>query len=322
MARQEAGGTEADAGPCPDANELVRMAEGRVLRDERAPLEAHLARCSTCRNVVAAVAGLQSMRRGVDRPNRRLARVAAVAVLLAAAVTISLLWLLRDLERRVEPDADRALLAAAQELVRLEPTQFRDFSPLLHDERLTLGTAAQRGGVALLAPVGKVLEPRPTLRWEDAVGVAEWEVSVLQADGTPLWSARATTPHLAWPADQPALIPGATILCEVVGQGAAGREEARGSFRLALPADVAALVAAEPVIERAAPPRVRAALRAQVALRRGFLAEAEKVLRARLAQVPGDVAARETLVYALEQLGAREATALRAGVEPAAGRGR
>ncbi len=322
LARQQAAATDLEAGPCPDTNELVRMAEGVVLSQERARLEAHLARCGTCRGVVAAVAGLQSDRRlAGDGSRRRLARLATVAALLVAAMTLLLLWLRRDLERRVGADSDRALLAAAAELVRLEPDHFAGFAPLLHRERLAPGQTLQRGGVALLAPVGKVIDERPALRWEDAVGVSEWQVSVLRADGTPLWSGRATGSLLAWPAEQTPLAPDAMCLCEVVGEGAAGREEARASFSRAAPAEVAALHAARASIESLTP-HLRALLFAQFALRQGFLAEAEAALRAHLSEVPGDAVAEETLLWVLDRLGAREAGALRARIDRRAGQGR
>lgn len=323
LARQEAAAAALDAGPCPDTNELVRMAEGVALPQERGRLEAHLARCSTCRGVVAAVAGLQNDRRPAgDGAHRRLARLATVAALLVAAMTLLLLWLLRDLERRTGLDGDRALLTAVAELVRLEPAHFAGFVPLLHHERIAPGQTLQRGGVALLAPVGKVIEGRPALRWEDAAGVRDWQVSVLQADGTPLWSGHKSgrtsgqrvDPQLAWPAEQPALAPGALCLCEVVGEGAAGREEARGSFNRADPAEVEALFAARASIEHLAP-HLSAVLFAQLALRRGFLAEAEAALRARLSEVPGDAVAEETLLCILDRLGAREAGELRARID-------
>lgn len=322
LARQEAGGTDPQAGPCPDPNELVRMAEGAALAQERTRLEAHLARCGTCRSVVAAVAGLHVARHPAGAgAHRRLARLAAVVAVLGAAALLLMLWLWRDLDRRIEIDGDRALLTAAAEMVRLEPERFTGFTPLLRGERLAAGPTLQRGGVALLAPVGKVIEERPVLRWEDAPGVTEWRVSVLQADGTPLWSGRSAVPRLAWPSDRPTPAPGATCLCEVVGEGAAGREEARGSFSVGTPAEIEALLGARTSLARLVP-HVHAVLFAQFALRRGFLMEAETALRAHLAKAPDDGIAEETLLCVLERLGAREASALRARVERPSGEGR
>jgi hypothetical protein len=288
------------------------MAESVALPEERAALEAHLARCGPCRGIVAAVAGLHIDGRSAAPPSRgRRLRVAVVAALLVVATTLVLLWWLRELERRVVVDPDRALVAAAAELVRQEPGLFADFAPFLHRERLAPSPTLQRGGVALLAPIGKVGDERPLLRWERVAGVDEWQVSVLQADGTPLWTGSTAETQHAWPESQPAPLAGSTCLCEVVGQGAAGRAVARGSFVLAERSEVEALRAARAAIERLAP-QDRAVLFAQFSLRRGFLAEAEVALRARLSEKPDDTLAVETLLHVLEQLGAREATTLRA----------
>ncbi len=294
-------------GPCPDPGLLAGYAEGRLLPREVEAAESHLARCGECRSAVAglireaavpAPAAVEPARPAL----RLLPRLWLLAIPVAAAVVFAFLM---NGTPRVSParDTEVALADAARDLAAARPDLFGSFRPLSRAELRAPILGPKRGGsLALLRPAGRVLEVRPGFRWESMPAVERWTVTLLAADGTPLWSEETAGASFAWPAKAEPLRPGARYLWEVKGEGPLGPERSRRSFAVASAEERRAFEEGTRSIDEAAPEALRPLLRAHLALRAGLAEEAEAAAREALARSPEDLA-RETLARVLDELG-------------------
>ncbi len=314
---------DAPVGPCPEEDLLAAMASGGLLPEERERLVDHLSGCERCGGVVAALSKGEApgiprapSRRGVLRlpvPSWAAGRrgkagsplrsieirlpVAAAAVLLALA-GVFLGTRIRSgspgVDGRPASDTDGILLASAADLALSRPDLFRDFAPLSREERLADAPSVRGTVSSLILPAGKILETRPSFRWQDRPPVAEREVVLRTPAGAVVFRARARAPLPVYPEDAPPLDPGSSYSWTVSGLG-------ERIFAVATSEERAAWEAAVSAIEAQAPAGVRDLLVSHLALRRGFLGEAEQAARRHLW---GTVAARER--YERELARARE----------------
>ncbi len=314
-------GAAAGAG-CPDELLLAGYAEERLLEAESDVLEVHLAACSRCRELVAALARESSVSGAAAAPapavlrgGRRRATLVAPLLAAAAVVVLAAWWWQRG---RPEGVAD-ALVAAADRLVAAEPDHFASFRPLSPDELRVDPRPVERGPrLRGLSPCGTIDEERPRIEWE-AVRLAErCEVSIVDGGGTRLlaWSGAAS--GLDWPADSPVLERGASYVVAVRVRGPLGELAASATFRVAAAdgRDVAAAAVAAIGSAVAAPLADLVAAHWLLCSQRWLPAAA--AARRYLAARPADADGRLALFQALARLDASEADAL----APAAAGGR
>jgi len=293
--------------PCVDANLLCGFAEGSLLADERVAVEAHLARCALCREVVAAVA--LSAPSSPRSKRRRSAWLGLAAAVLVAGGTA---WVVLSRSRAEEASTDLRLVAVARDLAADLPDLFGDFTPLPHDERLASGNTLERGGLVPLQPSRRILTARPTFRFEPEPGASGYEITVRAADGTLAWRTATATTEVPFPADQGDLQRGGRYFWQLRAAGAsAGETPAARTFEVVDEPTRDRTEAALRAIDARCPRRLAALMRAHFALRGGFLAEAEAAARSALATLGDDAVARETMFAVATALGASEAERFR-----------
>jgi hypothetical protein len=294
------------AAPCPDGGLLAGFAEDRLVAAERVAIESHLAGCDACRAAVVELArdaASGTVARPVPAAPARIRRpwrfglAAAAAVLVAATCWFSL-------QRRAQPtDTGEALVASAAELAAARPDLFGGFVPLRPGEEIAPALSQKRGALALLAPAGKVLDRRPAFRWEAVPGVTHWRVSLLTADGEPIWTAESAEASLDFPPGPADLAPGRRYIWEAAGDGPLGPEGSRRAFDVASDEERRALDDAGREIDARAPERLRPLLRAHFALRHGCYAAAQSAAEEFVRANPGDSAGRDLLAAADRALG-------------------
>ncbi|HLQ37797.1 MAG TPA: hypothetical protein VK348_08350 [Planctomycetota bacterium] len=307
-------GERAAATACPDANDLAAYAEHRLPAPARLAIERHILEpCAECHDLLATLLTAAVPEAMGHRAFRRTFRgtwqwLAAAAVLLVAAMLGAVLWLSRG---ATATDPEARLVATARALVAASPELFLDFTPLSADERLAAGGGDLRGNrLRVKEPVGIVASTRPAFTWEPVSGAAEYEVSLRDADGHLLFTARATGPSLPFPDDQPELSAGATFHLAVLADGV-GRSKGDRRFRTASAQQRELLVAAGAAIERTVPAELRQLVLAHFCLRQQFYVEARAAAQASVAAHPDDRLGLETLFHALVQLGEAAADGVR-----------
>jgi CHAT domain-containing protein len=173
---------------------------------------------------------------------------------------------------RPAPETDGILLASAADLARSRPALFRDFAPLSREERLAPPPTIRGGASGLIYPAGRILETRPSLRWEETRDGTEREVVVRASSGAAILRTSAKGSPLEYPAGAPDLDAGGQYSWTVSGLGdqvfAVATSEERAEFESAVSA-----------IGSQAPADVRELLLSHFALRRGYLGEAERSAR-------------------------------------------
>lgn len=208
-------------------------------------------------------------------------------------------------------DTDAALFEAAARLARERPDLFVPFTPLDRAARRA-GAGARKepppDGLRALRPYGKLVEPRPELRWDAAPGLTAVQVDLSTEGGRPLWSATPDqADRLAWPASEPALAPGGHYRWEVRARGAGGPVRSERLFQLASEAERTAFEAARAEVASRVGAPLGSLVLAHHAIGRGLPGEAEREVRAWLAARPDDPVGRETLFHLLRLQGAAEA---------------
>ncbi len=280
------------------------MAEARLPEEEREAIERHLASCPDCLRVAGAILRETAPAATPALPRRRLLpALLAASVLLAAGILGA-----RSFLRTPIGSTEESLLSSAGDLARERPDLFGGFHPLSREERLAPGRGVLRAGFSVLHPSGRVLEVRPSFRWEPERGVREWKVGLFLADGTPLWTAASGAAFLDYPAAERELQRGRGYLWEVSGEGPLGRVASTRVFSVATDGEREAFATGLREIEGRVSARVRDLVLAHFALSGGFHAEAEKAARGFVASHPDDPVGRETLFHVLGILGSSEAS--------------
>jgi hypothetical protein len=301
----------AEAGPCPTPDELAGFLEGRLTDVEADRTAAHAAVCPDCRGTLDDLEGdLPAAAPVPERapPAGRLLSLVGLRRHAAAAAVLALvgaagyaLWHPRAVGPL--PSSDSRLVAAARDLEGSDAV-FRGFAPLSASELDALRDARERGGVALLGPVGVVLERRPTFARRPSAGTGPMEVSVAKVGGPTLWTRTTNGDRLAYPADEPALEPGVPYAWTASVEGAiGGKTTATRRFSVASPAVADAFARARALIDARAPADVRALLAAHWALRHELLEEARRPAEEHVRLLPDDALGRETLRAVRRRLG-------------------
>ncbi|HET6201279.1 MAG TPA: hypothetical protein VFI25_00605 [Planctomycetota bacterium] len=228
--------------------------------------------------------------------------MAALVAVAAFAFGPDLLSVIRTRGAAERAGTQEGLFAAAADLARSRPDLFGEFVPLSREERLAKGPQLRSGGLSLVYPSGKILDSRPSFRWEAASG-GEDEIVLRTARGETLWRGTGRPPLLEYPSEAPDLQPGVRYSWELSRQG-------RRIFATASAEERAAFEAGVKGIEAKAPAPIRPLLVAHLALRAEFFAEAERAARAFFAAEPTDAVGRETLVHVLRRMGSSEAERL------------
>jgi hypothetical protein len=151
------------AGRCPDDEALAALLDGALAADERGAIEAHAVACDDCRAALADASralaagaeeaepgpGAAAIARAVAAGGRpagrvsRLARVAAAAALLLAAVGVGTRFLPRAEAPHAAPAEEAAALvvSSVSGWVEVRPPGAADWRPLVPGERLAAGAA-------------------------------------------------------------------------------------------------------------------------------------------------------------------------------------
>lgn len=292
-------------GRCPDADLLAGMVDGRLLPSEREQVERHVDACEACRRVVAAVVrereGVAPLR--APRKHRRNVLIAVSAAAIVVALGGFITW--RVLH---EPPTERTVLAAAfRSLQQQQPKLFEGVAPLTDAALDAPSAAVLRGGVTLRHPVGRVLDLRPPVRWNDVAGIHTWEVVMSSDDLRELWRGTTDASPLEFPADQPELESGRTYMVRLEGRGPAGPIDIAGAFEVATAAAREAFQAARAAIGEHVDEDVRQLVLAQFALSQGLLHRAEAAARRHCRAHPDSRLGHRTLRQALRRIGDPEA---------------
>jgi hypothetical protein len=282
--------------PCPGENVLAAMALGGLLPEEREAAERHVAGCDACLDVVGTIARAEPPAAvatvPAPAPRRRVLTWLAIAAGLAGVGLLG-----RDiLERSSSP---RALLTtAAADLSASRPDLFAGFTPLDDAELADDPRVRLRGGTQLQAPVGTILEARPTLEWTTSRGGGGRHVEVHDAETDALVAEATCESPCAYPAQAQALEPGHAYAWSVTIDGPFGAEVSTQRFAVASDAERTGYEEASGEIDRVVPERVRELVRAHVALRRGLDAEASRAAQRYVEESPDDPLGRQTLALA------------------------
>jgi hypothetical protein len=150
------------------------------------------------------------------------ALAAAAAILVGVGVTL----LLRAGDTRSPTDSPPDTLERlAARLRTTEPERLGDFRPLAADELRPL--AAERGGLPVYAPLGRIAAGQPVIDWQSATGATGYEVTVVDEDGTTRFAVEVPVPPLAFPADRAAPLPPGAYVVEVKAKGVPSAAGAR-----------------------------------------------------------------------------------------------
>jgi hypothetical protein len=305
---------EASTDPCPEELALVGFTEGRLVADEVARLERHLARCARCRELVAGQVqgGSQPIERRPAAPISvlRSRNVRRWAAWLAAAAVVALAgWWWRPRPSVAEPDV---LVAALQRLTAGDAGLFGSFELLARDELARDPRALERGDRLLgLLPRGTIDATRPRLEWEAPRLAGECEASILDSSGAVVWTQRSAESSMEWPAGQPDLARGTSYLLIVATRTALGDRRGSAEFAVSSPTEQEAAARARDQIAAAVPAPWRDLVLAQWLLQAGRFAEAAAAARAHLEAWPDDADGRLVLFQALARIDSSEADSWR-----------
>ena len=286
---------------CPNPNDIAGLVDDRLLAEERAELERHLARCDRCRAVVASAEPeeAEAARLSPLRPY-----LAAAAVLAVVSLASWIGWMLLG----GGLDTDARLVASAERLADTRPDLFAGFFPLDRSERLAPPPVARGdSGPVLLHPAGRILARRPDFAWEGTPGAQGYSVELMRADGTPLWRIETPDEGNAYPEAEVELEPGAKYLWTVTASGVLGESSESRVFSVATVEKRKGFEEALAEIRARSEPSIAELLAAHFATRNELYAEAEEAARRAWTSDPDDAACAETLAHVLRILGASEA---------------
>jgi hypothetical protein len=198
---------------------------------------AHVATCPRCRTELALFAEFEA---GAPAPDdgaavqwivRELGRRREAGIERGAPLPVVRRWWAGLVGRRLAP----ALVAAA--LVAAVGYLAWDREPALRDVP-PQGDVYRSDALKLLDPIGEKKAAPPTFEWEAVPGVVQYDVSLLEVDGTILWRTTVTQPRVTVPPDvKLQFVPGKTLLWMVTARDAAGkpiRQSPKEAFRVAL----------------------------------------------------------------------------------------
>jgi len=96
-------------------------------------------------------------------------------------------------------------------------------APTLHTGNNSESEALRSSALTVISPVGDLSQTPADVQWQPVAGAAKYQVRLLEVDRSPLWQAETTETRIALPAQVRArLVPGKTVLCEVIAIEAAG----------------------------------------------------------------------------------------------------
>jgi anti-sigma factor RsiW len=164
---------------CPDEQQIAAYVDGSIRPSERETLEAHLADCAACLELVGFLEREVEASGEAGVPEKALARVQAFARPAPPAP-------LRHVPRWA---AAAAVLAVIPVLVHL--SRSTDESPAAGQEsppRVTRNAPPASGGVQVLVPAaGAVIGPRElAIRWSAVPGSAYYDVRIVTDSGAPV----------------------------------------------------------------------------------------------------------------------------------------
>ena len=285
---------------CPSDEELAAFVEAGVEPGERRKIEGHLARCSDCRELTAAFA-----RGTAPSASLRVQRRLLVAAALLAAASIAVIVGLRASgPTRASQRLEQRLLAAAEQLQREHPSVLAGFDPLAWRAARAPEDPLRASGPLPRYPRGRILEQRPSFRWDPAGSSGHARLTLTTGRGELLWQIEAVQPVHGFPDDRPDLERGGVYAWTLRGAAEASAQ-AGLLFEVASEAQHLDFEAALAAIRSSAPADLAPALEACFALGQGFSARAEAAARTSAANFPDEAVARELLARVLDELGER-----------------
>ena len=261
-------------GPCADPNLLALVMTGSPTDAERAEVFNHLSGCPECRGVAASLLESEATKMG-SRQRMRLRSGVFLPLLLAASVLIALVVFWRGENSQVSLEAE--LQAKVATLAARDAQLFAGFQIATPDELTGPPPDLRRGASAIRAPLGKLLDSRPSFSWQPAFGLATWQLEVSRADGSRMWKASVTGAQYSYPATETPLGPG-KYLVEVRGEGPLGPEQDAWVFEVASPDLKERNAAGLRSIAAALPPELAVPMSVHWALHLGLWYEAEAIL--------------------------------------------
>jgi hypothetical protein len=96
-------------------------------------------------------------------------------------------------------------------------------APTLHTGNESGPEVLRSSALTVISPVGDLHQAPGDVQWQPVVGAAKYQVRLLEVDRSPFWQAETMETRIALPTQIRArLVPGKTILCEVVALDATG----------------------------------------------------------------------------------------------------
>lgn len=293
-------------GACPETDMLAAFVSGGLTSLERPALEQHLVRCGPC---LAVVTDLADQLEVMEEPPGRLhlareeqGRLRPRRWLLPAAALLLIGFAVWALQQSAAPVPEPTLLEAAAALRETHGRTCADLVPLSADELAQPSSPSERGGIALFAPSGTLLNARLTFRFEPVPGVSEYQIQLLTSSGDVLWKASTSTTEMAYPKGEPTLSSGTNYLW-TLAYDRLGRQEVRAAFAIATEDEAMAFRSTMSAIETNAPAPHRLLLKAHLAIRRGYWGEARDLTQSALEAHPDGAAEQATARYMRVVLG-------------------
>jgi hypothetical protein len=96
-------------------------------------------------------------------------------------------------------------------------------APTLHTGNNSESEVLRSSALTVSSPVGDLSHAPADVQWQPVAGAAKYQVRLLEVDRSPLWQAETTATRIGLPAHIRArLVPGKTVLCEVIAIESAG----------------------------------------------------------------------------------------------------